>query len=79
MTVYYGEFKPQPRFAPLRPLPIALAHELARTKLGNQHRQGVLGRIFRGMTPADKLRCMDELGWCRLAKRGEVKAQIVAP
>lgn len=76
MTVYYGEFVPQPRFAPARPLPVALAHELARAKLGDQDRQQVLGRIFTGLSPADKLRCRDELEWCKLAKRGHVQAVV---
>jgi hypothetical protein len=59
-----------------RPLPVALAQSMATTKLGNAERMELLNRLYRTLSPADKLRCMDELAWCRLAKRGGVEATI---
>jgi hypothetical protein len=59
-----------------RPLPVALAQSMATTKLGNRDRMELLNRLYRTLSPADKLRCMDELAWCRLAKRGGVEAII---
>lgn len=59
-----------------RELPIALAHELARAKVCDQHRQEVLGRIYRALAPVDQFRCRFELTQCRAAKRGELLAQV---
>jgi hypothetical protein len=59
-----------------RPLPIALAHELARVKVSDQHRQEVLGRIFRALAPGDQFKCRFELMQCRAARRGELLAEV---
>lgn len=61
----------------MRPLPIALAHALARAKVSDQHRQDVLGRLFRALPPVDQFRCRAELMDCRAAKRGELLAEVV--
>lgn len=62
---------------PCRALPIALAHELMRTKLGKQVRLALLNRIFTTLKPGDKLRCRNELRECLAAKRGETHAAIL--
>lgn len=64
------------RIEPPRPLWLALAHCFAATKLGEQRRLAVLGRIFNGLLPGDKLRCLVELRECQLAKRGERLAVV---
>lgn len=61
----------------LRPLPIALAHVAANTKLGNHGRLYVLNRVFASLSVDDKLRCRAELAECRRAQRGELEAKIV--
>lgn len=63
---------------PNRPLPIALAHELARAKVTDQPRQDVLGRIFRTLRPVDQFRCRAELMNCRQAMRGELVAELAS-
>lgn len=59
-----------------RPLPVALAHELARTKVSDQERHAMLGRIYRALPPAAQFRCRFELAQCRAAKRGELLAEV---
>lgn len=63
------------RIEPCRPLPVALAHVFANAKPADP-RMPALNRIFTRMAKADQLRCRDELHWCRLAKRGELKAVV---
>lgn len=66
----------RPWSQPPRPLPIALGQVLANTPLGNTARLQVLGRLFNGLRPGDKVRCQVELQACRLAKRGRVEALV---
>lgn len=61
---------------PPRDLPIALAHELARTKFGNAARLELLNRIFSSMIVRDKIRCREELRLCLDAKRGNSLAEV---
>lgn len=61
---------------PPRPLHIALAHELARAKLGDYARQSVLARNFASLDHGDKLRCISELRECQAARRGQRLAVI---
>lgn len=61
---------------PLRPLPIALAHQFSKTRIGDPA-QGVLNRIYAAMTLADQVKCRWELLECRAAKRGEREARAM--
>ena len=60
---------------PLRPLPIALARELVRSKPGTDRRD-LLGRVYTAMTPAQKMLCHAELLECRAARRGAHEAVV---
>ena len=64
------------RDAAVLPLWAALARGMATCKLGNTERMELLNRLYRTLSPADQLRCKDELTWCRRAKRGGVEATI---
>ena len=59
---------------PPRSLPIALGQVLANTKPGPH--MDTLNRIYMGLSPADRLRCRDELSACRAAKRGHIEAVV---
>ena len=59
----------------VRPLPIALAQILSNAKPGDG-RLPALNRLYSALSPADKLRCQDEMRWCRLAKRGATPARV---
>lgn len=59
-----------------RPLPMALAHCFATTKLGNAKRMELLNRVYLQLSPADQLRCKGELRLCRAAKREQVQATV---
>lgn len=61
------------RFPP-RPLPIALAQVMANTKPGAY--LDCLERLYLTLSPADKLRCRDELNRCRAAKREHLEARV---
>lgn len=63
--------------AKVRALPIALAHCIAATPLSNWQRMTLLNRVYYTLSPADKLRCKAELELCRMAKRGELRAEAV--
>lgn len=58
-----------------RPLWQALAHLMANTPATDQ-RWDRYQRIFKALTPADKLNCQNELYLCRMAKRGELQAHV---
>lgn len=61
---------------PRRELHVALAHELARAKVGDDARQGLLRRLFNAMPIGRQIACNKELRTCRAAKRGELKAVV---
>lgn len=61
---------------PPRARPVLLAQELANTKPADQDRMALLNRLFNTLSPADKLRCRDEIAWCKMAKRGGVEARV---
>jgi hypothetical protein len=58
-----------------RPFCVALAQLMANARPGD-NRWPMWRRMFNELSPADKLRCEDELRWCRAAKRGAVEAQL---
>ncbi|HKV83224.1 MAG TPA: hypothetical protein VJN88_01615 [Ktedonobacterales bacterium] len=60
---------------PIRPLPIALAHELEKSK-PHSDRRDLLGRVYTAMTPAQKMLCHAELLECRAARRGAHEAVV---
>lgn len=60
----------------VRPYPVALAQELARTKPG-ESRLALLNRLYLDMLPADKLRVQAELHAIRSARRGKSQAAII--
>lgn len=62
---------------PPRPLPIALGQLLANVSMRDTSRLMLLGRTFNSLRPGDKLRCQVELQRCRMAKRGQIKAEVV--
>ena len=61
--------------APVRPLPIALAQQLALTR-PKDPRLALLNSIYMDLSPADKLRCQGELYECRRARRALLLAQV---
>lgn len=61
---------------PLRPLPIALAQQFVKTRIGDPS-QDVLNRIFAAMRPADQMRCRFEILECQAAMRGEREARVM--
>lgn len=60
---------------PPRPLPIALAQVMANAAASDP-RWPAFGRLFNGLRMVDRLRCQDELRWCRMAKRGALEARV---
>ncbi len=62
--------------AAYRPFPVALGQEIAKTKLGAYDRMALLTRVYTGLKPADRLRCITELELCKAAKRGELEARV---
>lgn len=64
------------RCPPVQPLPLVLARLMVNTPLGKTERHNLLSRIFCTLCVADKLRCVEELRLCRLAKRGEIEATV---
>lgn len=64
------------RCQPPQPLPLVLARLMIATPLGNTERHSLYNRLYGGLSPADKLRCQDELRWCRMGKRGELEAVV---
>lgn len=58
-----------------RPLPVALANQLAACKPGDV-RLGLLNRLYCDLSPGDKLRTIAELHQIRSARRGESLAQV---
>lgn len=61
---------------PRRELHIALAHELARAKVGDDVRQSLLRRLFNALPIGLQIACNKELRACRAAKRGDIKAVV---
>lgn len=61
---------------PPRARPVLLAHQFAAAKPTEQGRMELLNRLFNTLSPADKMRCRDELAWCKLAKRGNLEARV---
>lgn len=58
-----------------RALPVALAHRIARTRVGDP-RMAVYNRIFAWLPFGDQFRCRVELDNCRRAMRGQVLASV---
>lgn len=70
------EFSLLKNIPPPKELPIALAHALAVTKLGDDKRHETLFRIFMSLPLAGRLACNAELRECRAARRGERLAVV---
>jgi hypothetical protein len=62
--------------AAVRPLHIALAHEVSRTKVGSPY-MATLNKLFQQLPWAEQTQCRRELVECRRGKRGERLAQVV--
>jgi len=63
------------RDAICKPLPIALAHDMAVTKPGDP-RMVMLNRLFSRLTWAAQQQCKAELQRCREAVRGQHPAEV---
>lgn len=61
---------------PARDLPIALAHCLASAKPGSD-RMTLLNRLYLALDFKNRMVCSVELTLCRMAKRGELRAEAV--
>lgn len=61
---------------PPRPLPIALAHVFAGTKLGETGRLMLLNKLYMRLTPVEQLQMKAELHLCREAQRGHLEAEV---
>lgn len=62
--------------ATYRSFPIALGQEIAQTRVTDHARMAILTRNYMSLLPADRLRCINELELCKLAKRGGVEAMV---
>lgn len=63
--------------AEIRPLPIALAHEMAKCKVGRDYaRLAVLNRIWDRFNSRERIMCRAELRLCRQGQRGELLAVV---
>jgi len=62
--------------AAVRPLHLALAHEISRAKVG-QPRMELLNRLFHQLPSKQQFFCRLELHECKAGKRGARLAQVV--
>lgn len=61
---------------PPRELHVALAHCIATAKLGTA-RMELLNRLYLALEFKDRMACNVELRLCRMAQRGELRAEAV--
>lgn len=59
----------------VRPLPVALAHRLARARPGDPA-MTTFNRLYASLSVADQVRCRAELQECRAAIRGHRPASV---
>lgn len=58
-----------------RSLPVALAHCLSSAKPATE-RMALLNRLYLALEFKDRMACNVELTLCRMAKRGELRAEV---
>lgn len=64
--------------AEIRPLPVAMAHEMAKCKVGRDYaRLAVLNRVFSSFNSRDRIMCQVELRLCRAGQRGQLLAVVL--
>lgn len=66
-----------PYNSPPRELAIALAHQMAKTRLSEPY-LATLNRLYAGLAWKDKAKCRAELHRCRAAQRGAIPAEVLS-